>query len=63
MAALADRWKKDPRSWAREQIFKCLALPLDCPGHHPLVKRLFKQDEADRDHKLMAACTDLLLKI
>ena len=55
LAALADRWKKDPRSWARQQIFKYLALPLDRAGHHPVVKRLFKQAEASRDDELMAA--------
>ncbi len=55
LAGLADRWKKDPRPWAREQIFKYLALPLDRPGHHPVVKRLFKQAEANRDDALMAA--------
>ena len=40
---------------ARARFFKYLALPLDRPGHHPLVKRLFKQAEANRDHELMAA--------
>jgi hypothetical protein len=55
LAALADRWKKDPRPWAQRQIFAYLALPLDRPGHHPLVKRLFKQAEASRDDELMAA--------
>ncbi len=54
LAALADRWKRDARPWAREQIFRYLALPLDRPGHHPLVKRLFKQSEANRDDELMA---------
>src|SRR6266699_2287058 len=54
LAGLADRWKNDPRSWAREQIFKYLALPLDRPGHHPVVKRLFKHAEASRNHELMA---------
>ena len=32
LAALADRWKKDPRPWARRQIFQYLALPLDRAG-------------------------------
>jgi hypothetical protein len=54
LAALADRWKRDARPWAREQIFKYLARPMDRPGHHPLVKRLFKQAEASRDDELMA---------
>lgn len=53
LAGLADRWKKDPRPWAREQIFKYLEFLLDRPGHHPIVKRLFKQAEANRDDELM----------
>jgi hypothetical protein len=54
LAGLADRWKRDARPWAREQIFKYLSLPMDRPGHHPLVKRLFKQAETNRDDELMA---------
>ncbi len=48
LVGLAERWKKDPRPWAREQIVKLLELPLDVPGHQPVVKRLFKQAEARR---------------
>jgi hypothetical protein len=55
LAALADRWKQDPRPWARAQIFTYLALPLNAPGHQPVVKRLFKHAEAAGDHELMAA--------
>ena len=55
LAALADRWKKDPRPWARQQILAYLALPLNCPGHQPVVKRLFKHAEAAGDDELMAA--------
>lgn len=55
LAGLADRWRKDPRPWARSQILQYLALPLDRPGHHPLVKRLYKQAEENRDLELMAA--------
>ncbi len=55
LAAFADRWKKDPRPWAREQIFAYLAHPLNCPGHQPVVKHLFKQAEEAKDHELMAA--------
>jgi hypothetical protein len=54
LAGLADRWKRDPRPWAREQIFNYLALALDRPGHHPVVKRLFKHAESSGDHELMA---------
>jgi hypothetical protein len=54
LAGLADRWKRDARPWAREQIIKYLALPMDRPGHHPVVKRLFKEAEAKRDDGLVA---------
>ena len=30
LAALADRWKKDSRPWARQQISAYLALSLNC---------------------------------
>ena len=55
LAALTDRWKQDPRPWARAQILAYLAQPLTCPGHQPVVKRLFKHAEASGDHELMAA--------
>ncbi len=55
LAAFADRWKKDPRPWARRQIFLYLSLPLEVPGHHPVVKRLFKHAEQTGDDELMGA--------
>jgi hypothetical protein len=55
LAGLADRWKRDPRDWARRQILDYLDLPLDLAGHQPLVKRLFKQAEADSNDEQMAA--------
>jgi hypothetical protein len=55
LAGFTDRWKKDPRPWARAQIFAYLAQPLNCPGHQPVVKRLFKHAEELKDHELMAA--------
>src|SRR4051812_13923996 len=55
LAAFTDRWKKDPRPWARAQIFEYLKYPMDCIGHQPVVKRLFKDAEARRDDELMAA--------
>jgi hypothetical protein len=55
LAGFADRWKKDPRPWARQQILTYLAQPLNCPGHQPIVKRLFKNAEEVKDHDLMAA--------
>jgi hypothetical protein len=54
LAALVDRWKRDPRPWAREQIIKYFSLPMDRPGHHPVVKRLFKHAEEKKDDELMA---------
>ena len=53
LAAFADRWKKDPRPWARRQILLYLSLPLDVPAHHPVVKRLFKFAESAGDLELM----------
>jgi hypothetical protein len=55
LAALTDRWKKDPRPWAREQLLAYVAQPLNCPGHQPVVKRLFKQAEETGDHEVMVA--------
>jgi hypothetical protein len=55
LAGLADRWKKDPRPWAREQLLAYLTQPLDCPGHQPIVKRLFKHAEEIADHEIMVA--------
>src|SRR6266498_619410 len=49
LAAFADRWKKDPRPWARGQILLYLQHPLNSPGHQPVVKRLFKQAEVAGD--------------
>src|SRR3954447_8728549 len=55
LAAFAERWRKDPRPWARAQIFAYLEQPLDRPGHQPVIKRLFKQAEANQDDELMGA--------
>lgn len=55
LAAFADRWKRDARPWARQQIFAYLDLPLDRAGHQPLVKRLFKHAEENKDIELLGA--------
>lgn len=55
LAGFADKWKKDPRPWARRQLFNYLALPLNRPSHHPVIKRIFKYAQESRDHELMAA--------
>ncbi len=54
LARLVDRWKHDSRPWARRQVLAYLAEPLNAPGHHVVVKRLFKQAEERRDHEQMA---------
>ncbi len=54
LAGLAERWKKDPRPWARQQMLAYAAMPFDRNGHQPLVKRLFKHAEARKDDELMA---------
>ena len=55
LAWLADKWKTDPRPWARQQILRYLEGPLDRPGHEPIIKRMFKHAEAKQDDELMAA--------
>ena len=55
LAAFADRWEKDPRPWAREQVLAYLAQPLNCPGHQPVVKHLFKHAEENHDYEIMVA--------
>lgn len=54
LAGFADRWKRDPRPWARQQIVTYLRLPMDVAGHQPVVKRLFKHFEERGDDELMA---------
>jgi hypothetical protein len=55
LAGFVDRWKRDPRPFARAQIFAYLAEPLNCIGHNVVVKRLFKHAEEAGDNELMAA--------
>jgi hypothetical protein len=55
LAAIADRWKKDHRPWARERIEEYLRLPMNVPGHEPVIKRLFKWAEERGDDGLMGA--------
>ena len=55
LATLADKWKNDPRPWARQQILRYLQFPLDSAAHETVVKRLFKSTEAKSDHELMGA--------
>lgn len=59
LAQFADRWRQDPREWARQQQMAYLRMPADCVGHQPVVKRLFKQAEENRDEEIMAVCAAL----
>jgi hypothetical protein len=56
LAPFATQWAKDPRPWAREQQLAYLALPMNVPGHQPVVKRLFKQAVEKGDDELVAVC-------
>ncbi len=53
LKAFSERWKQDPRPWAREQLIQYLGMPFTVMGHHPLVKNLFKHAEARQDDELM----------
>jgi hypothetical protein len=55
LAGFVDKWKNDPRPWAREMVLEYLNGPLGNPGHNVVVKRLFKAAEAKKDGDLMAA--------
>jgi hypothetical protein len=55
LAKFVEQWKRDSRPWAREQIFEYLKHPLSHPGHEPVVKRLFKHAQAERDDELAGA--------
>src|SRR6478672_11672123 len=50
-----EKWKSDPRPWAREQVLAFLNGPLDSQADRAIVKRLFKHFESLRDDELMAA--------
>src|SRR5688500_213597 len=54
LAPIVEKWKRDHRPWARQQIVQYLELPFDTAGHEVVVKRLFKHAESKRDDELMA---------
>lgn len=56
LAGLADRMLKDARPWVREQLLAYLDTPFDRPGHHPLVKRVFKDAERRGDLDVLVRC-------
>lgn len=51
----AAKWYVDKRPFARQAIHDYLSLPLNSYRHEPLVKRLFKLAEADKNNELMGA--------
>jgi hypothetical protein len=55
LASLTDKWKKDPRPWARGQVLKYLDESLTSAGHETVVKRLFKHFEEVGDDQVMGA--------
>ena len=56
LAGIAEKWKNDPRPWARQMMQRYLALPFDKQGHQVVVKRLFKAAEARGDDAVMGVC-------
>ncbi|HEY7086960.1 MAG TPA: hypothetical protein VH518_02660 [Tepidisphaeraceae bacterium] len=54
LAAFADKWTRDHRPWARQQIIEYIHRPWNSAGHETVVKRLFKHAEKERDDELMA---------
>lgn len=54
LAAIADRWKRDTRPWARRTLLAYLEQAPASRGHETVVKRLFKHAEAQRNDELMA---------
>lgn len=56
LAGLAEKWKNDPRPWARMMMRRYLELPFDKQGHQVVVKRLFKAAEARGDDAVMGVC-------
>lgn len=55
LAALTERWKRDPRPWARAMQLRYLDQPWTSVGHNVVVKRLFKEAERRADLELLGA--------
>jgi hypothetical protein len=53
LASFVDKWLKDSRTWAREQIVAYLTGNLNLPGHEVVVRRIFKHFHAKNDHQVM----------
>lgn len=54
LGALAEKWGKDARPWARRMLLAYIDDGCDRPHHKPLVKRLYKLVEAAGDDEAMA---------
>jgi hypothetical protein len=54
LARFTERWVRDPRPWAREQILAYLQQPLSGVGQQAVVKRLLRHAETTGDDELMA---------
>ncbi len=54
LGAFAERWFRDTRPWARTALHAYLDEPLNCPGHEPLLRRLFWIAEKAGDDETMA---------
>ena len=55
LAAVTERWKVDPRPWARKMLWAYLDAPWQTRGHNVVVKRLYKQAERTQDLEIVAA--------
>ncbi len=55
LLGLLEKWKKDPRPWARRLKFEFLLGDKSPWENRVVFKRLFKQAWSDRDHELMGA--------
>lgn len=54
LGALAEKWFRDERPWARRMLLAYVDDGCDRAGHKPLVKRLYKLAEAAGDDEAMA---------
>jgi hypothetical protein len=54
LKALADRWSKDQRPFAREILLRYIDDGCDRPHHRPLVKKLYKNAEEKGDDEVLA---------
>lgn len=53
LATFADRWAKDHRPWAREQVVEYLNRSWNAGSHETVVKRFFKYFESQKNDDMM----------